>query len=561
MLGFSPDTALAKGIGVSTQRIEQEFSTIYWRLTSPLRSIASGLDCKKVEGSEDVPDKRGLQKPRELRTQMTYEKIVHANDTFWFGPFVLRASKRRLEKAGVPVHLGDRALDILVVLVNHAGQTVSKNDLLEQVWPDVTVDEGSLRFHMVALRKALDDQGDNGFVRTLRGEGYCFVAPVSRPRVPSLKMVEDSVFGEASKLPARSMRLVGRDEVIREISGRLATDRFVSIIGPGGIGKTAVAVSVGHRMLSEFDDAVCFVNLAPLNDRLLVPGVVASALGLQVQSDDPFPCLTNFVKDKRILLIFDNCEHVIETVAALAERLFQQAPQVHVLATSREALRVEGEHVVRLPPLDSPPDDCSLTAAQARDFPAVQLFVERIAASGQHYEMSDIDAPIVGRICRKLDGIALAIELVAGRACVYGIGETAALLAREPWFLWKGRRTALLRQQSLGSTLDWSYNLLPKLERVVLHRLSVFMREFTLRAAQSAAADNDIDGRQVVVAVANLVAKSLVAADTSGETTRYRLLDTTRAYLLAGLAENDDGGSPHSRAFLRSEASKRVDAA
>ncbi len=215
---------------------------------------------------------------------------VYAEDAFWFGPFVLRAAERLLEKAGVPVHLGTRALDILVVLVNRAGQTVSKNDLLELAWPGVTVDEGCLRFHMVALRKALgDDLRGNGFIKTLRGQGYCFVAPVSRGRAPGFRVVEGSVFGKAGKLPARLTRMVGRDGAIEEISGRLATDRFVSLIGPGGIGKTAVAVSVGHSMLCEFDGAVSFFNLAPLEDRLLVPGAMASALGLQVQTNDLIP--------------------------------------------------------------------------------------------------------------------------------------------------------------------------------------------------------------------------------------------------------------------------------
>jgi predicted ATPase len=262
------------------------------------------------------------------------------------------------------------------------------------------------------------------------------------------------------------------------------------------------------------------------------------------------------------LLIFDNCEHVIDTVAALAERIFQEAPQVHILATSREALRVEGEHVLRLPPLEAPPDDPGLTAAQALRFPAVQLFVERMAASGQRYEMSDLDAPIAGRICRRLDGIALAIELVASRVSAYGIRETASFLDDKPWFLWKGRRTALRRHQSLGATLDWSYDLLPVFERAVLHRLSVFMGEFTLQAAESVAADDDIDGKQVVVAVANLVAKSLAAADTSGATTRYRLLDTTRAYVLARLAgSGGDGGSSHRHAFRRAEVPEHATAA
>jgi predicted ATPase len=169
-----------------------------------------------------------------------------------------------------------------------------------------------------------------------------------------------------------------------------------------------------------------------------------------------------------MLLILDSCEHVIETVAMLAERIFQDAPQVHILATSRESLRVEGEHVDRLPPLGSPPDDAGLTAAQALGFPAVQLFVERAIASGRRFELSDADAYVVGEICRKLDGIALAIELAAGRANACSVQETMELLNDRFKLLWEGRRTALPRHQTLSATLDWSYNLLSENERLVL---------------------------------------------------------------------------------------------
>jgi predicted ATPase len=236
-------------------------------------------------------------------------------------------------------------------------------------------------------------------------------------------------------------------------------------------------------------------------------------------------------------LILDSCEHVIETVAMLAERIFQDAPQVHILATSRESLRVEGEHVHRLPPLGSPPDDAGLTAAQALGFPAVQLFVERAIASGRRFELSDADAYVVGEICRKLDGIALAIELAAGRANACSVQETMALLNDRFKLLWEGRRTALPRHQTLSATLDWSYNLLSENERLVLNRLSVFAGIFTLEAARSVALGHDVDEAQIVRALASLVAKSLVAVSV-GDMTRYRLLDTTRAYASVKLLES-----------------------
>jgi predicted ATPase/DNA-binding winged helix-turn-helix (wHTH) protein len=478
-----------------------------------------------------------------------------------FGPFRLYAAQRLIEREGVPLHLGGRALDILIVLVEQASEVVSKNDLMTRVWPGVTVDEGSLRVHVAALRKALGD-GESGarYLTTLTGQGYCFVAPISRSSAPRRLEAASSKPGHVHNLPTRLTRMVGRDQTVQEMSERLKTERFVTIVGPGGIGKTTVAVSVGYELLTEFAGAVQFFDLGPLNDPLLIPGTVASALGLPIQSADPTPGLIGFLRGKRMLLILDSCEHVIETAAALAERIFEEAPQVHILATSRESLRVEGEHVHRLSPLGSPPDDVSLTAAQALDFPAVQLFVERAIASGRRFELNDADAPVVGEICRRLDGIALAIELAAGRADAYGIQETLVLLNDRFKLLWEGRRTALPRHQTLRATLDWSYDLLSEHERLILCRLSVFVGVVTLEAARAVATGDDVDETQVVTVLVGLVAKSLMSADTSAPATRYRLLDTTRAYAFAKLSETGEAGEVkrrHASYFL--DLLERVD--
>jgi predicted ATPase/DNA-binding winged helix-turn-helix (wHTH) protein len=466
-----------------------------------------------------------------------------AGDVVSFGPFRLFAAQRLVERDGAPLHLGSRALDILIVLVEQAGKVVSKHDLMARVWPAVTVDEGSLRVHVASLRKALGD-GEAGarYVTTLSGQGYCFVAPITRANAPGPSVAQRPMPDQPRHLPARLTRMVGRDQTVREISALLAAERFVTIVGPGGIGKTTVAVSVGHGLLTEFAGAVHFFDLGPINDPLLVPSSVASTLGLPVQSSDPTSGLITLLRNKRMLLILDSCEHVIETAAALAEHIFQDAPQVHVLATSRESLRVEGEHVHRLLPLGSPPDDAGLTAAQALGFPAVQLFVERAIASGRRVELNDADAPVVAEICRRLDGIALAIQLAAGRADAYGIQETLLLLNDRFKLLWEGRRTALPRHQTLSATLDWSYNLLSERERLVLRRLSVFAGIFTLEAACSVAADADadeaqVDQTQVITALVSLVAKSLVTVGSGDTATRYRLLDTTRAYAAGKLAE------------------------
>ncbi|HEY2131532.1 MAG TPA: winged helix-turn-helix domain-containing protein [Acetobacteraceae bacterium] len=458
-----------------------------------------------------------------------------------FGEFRLALHERRLEAAGAPVNLGSRALAILIALIERAGEIVSNRDLIARVWPKVTVDPGTLRFHMAALRKALGD-GQSGarYVTNVPGRGYCFVAPVARVRTPPPAPAERHTIRHDHLLPPRLKRMVGRDLAVETISARLATQRFVTIIGPGGIGKTTVAIAIGHALSADFADGIGFVDLAPLSDPRLVPSAVASALLLPVHSQDPTPGLVTFLRDKHMLLVLDSCEHLIAAASTLAETIFAQAPRIHILATSQEKLRVDGEHVHRLHPLDCPPDDMELTAAELLAYPAAQLFIERIAASGAHFALSDADAPVVARICQKLDGIALAIELAAGRVGAYGIRGTAALLNHRLRLLWHGRRTAQPRHQTLTATLDWSYDLLSEPERLIMRRLSVFVGFFTLEAAQSVAAAEDADRAQLVETVASLVAKSLVSADISGVQTRYRLLETTRVYALGKLAESGE---------------------
>jgi predicted ATPase/DNA-binding winged helix-turn-helix (wHTH) protein len=482
-------------------------------------------------------------------------------DVVSFGPFRLSAPERLLERAGAPLQLGSRALDILIALVERAGEVVSKKELMARVWADVTVDEATLRVHVAGLRKALGD-GRTGarYVTNVPGRGYCFVAPIVRPvRAPPPPAADASFSDPSRRLPPRLTRIVGRDEVVRSISEQLTARRFVTILGPGGIGKTTVAVAIGHAQLAGFDGAVRFFDLGPLSDPRLVPSALASMLGLLVQSSDPTQSVINFLRDRRMLLILDSCEHVVETVAVLAERIFKEAPQVHLLATSRESLRVEGEHVFRLSALASPPQGVELSAAQSLAFPAVQLLVERAAASANDFELTDAEAPTAAEICRKLDGIALAIELAAGRAAAHGIRETAALLDDRLRLLSHGRRTAVARHQTLKATLDWSYDLLSEVDRATLRRLSVFAGVFTLEAAAAVAGGQDIDGGQVVDSIDGLVAKSLLTANAGETTTRYRLLDMTRAYASAKLVESGEANAiarrhaVHYRDFLERE--------
>jgi predicted ATPase/DNA-binding winged helix-turn-helix (wHTH) protein len=457
-----------------------------------------------------------------------------------FGPFRLFLVERRLEKDGARVQLGSRALEILITLVDRAPEIVSKADLLARVWPNINVEDSNLRFHITMLRKALrEEELGRKYITNVSGRGYCFATPAAQV-VPKSEIVEAFQLSKSSKLPAFPTQLVGRDDAIKRISERLAERRFVTIVGPGGIGKTTVAVTLSHAKLAEFDNAVCFVSLGTISDPSLVLGTIASKLGLLVSSGDPTRDILRALQSKKMLLVFDSCEHVVETLAELSESIFRDAPNVHILATSREALRVNGEQIYRLLPLGCPPEGQALTAEEAVVFPAVQLFVEGVRASGYPFELNDTDAPFIGSICRKLDGIALAIEIAAGNVGAYGIQGTIALLDNQFRLFWQGRRTALPRHQTLCATLDWSHNLLPEIERIVLRRLAIFVGPFSIEAAQSVASGNDIQGTRIVEGIVSLVAKSLVATDGHGPEIRYRLLDTTRAYASRKLDESGE---------------------
>ena len=464
------------------------------------------------------------------------------NDLLSFGPFSLLTAERLLKKADESIPLGGRALDILIALVERVGEVVTHRELISTVWPGVTVEDANLRAQIAALRKALGDGRDGArYVSNVAGRGYCFVAPVTRSSARQPVPITGITPTErVQRLPPRLTRMVGRDNTVRSLAQQLQIWRFVSIVGPGGVGKTTVAISVAHTLVDGFHDAVFFIDLAALTDPQLVPTAVGSALGLMVQTQDPLVGLLTFIGDRKILLVLDNCEHVIGVVAALAERVVSEAPQAHILATSREALRVEGEHVHLLYSLDCPPEDAGLTTVEALRYPAAQLFMERAAASGYGAVLSDIDAPIIARICRRLDGIALAIELAASRVGCLGIRETAELLDNRFSLLWRGRRTALPRHETLNAMLDWSYSLLSEREKVVLCRLSVFVGDFTRQAAGSIASETEVDEAGVVDAVARLVAKSLISTTVINESTYYRLLDTTRAYAVAKLAERGE---------------------
>jgi predicted ATPase/DNA-binding winged helix-turn-helix (wHTH) protein len=478
-----------------------------------------------------------------------------AERAFSFGPFRFLPAQQLLLEGEVPVRLGGRALEILAALVERAGELVSKRELMARAWPNIVVEEGNLKVHVAALRRALDKGQSGGrYIATVSGRGYRFVASV-KPCGPAAPPAHPSAAApRAHNLPASPTRTIGRTKTIDALRRQLPERRFVTVLGLGGIGKTTVALAVAENVISEYEHGVWFVDLAPLQHPHFVPSAVASALGLATSSENEVAGLIACLREKHMLVVLDSCEHAIEAAAPLAEQIIRSAPRVHILATSREPLRAAGEHVHRMLPLKSPSSSSGLTVAKALTFSAVQLFVERAAASVEGFQLTDADAPVVADICRKLEGIALAIELAATRVDAFGIRELAALLDDRFRLLQQRTRTALTRHRSLAAALDWSYEFLPEQERIIFRRLSVFAGVFTLESASAVAAHAGIAVPEVVEGVANLVAKSLVSADISGAAVQYRLLDTTRAYARQKLTESGEF-----EAFVRRHAEHHRD--
>src|SRR6266702_1303632 len=296
-----------------------------------------------------------------------------------FGPFELNVGERSLRKADQVLPLGGRAYDILITLLENAGEVVAKSELIARAWPDVTVEEGSLRVHLSALRKALGyGQFGNKYIANVQGQGYSFIAPVTRLPVDRDR---SNASAGMSNLPPALGRMVGRDDVVLEIQGLLQTEqRLITILGAGGIGKTTVALAVGHGALAAFSGAAFFVDLSAVSDQEHLIGAVASAVGLDPQLVDPKEALLNFLRPRRVLIILDSCEHLTEKTAEIADYIFQNTPDIYILSTIREALHVPGERVLRLSPLDCPPEQPGLTASEVIAYPAARLFAERVSA-------------------------------------------------------------------------------------------------------------------------------------------------------------------------------------
>jgi predicted ATPase len=437
-----------------------------------------------------------------------------------FGRFVLYPARKLLVCDAHPVQLGSRAFDLLVTLVNHTGSVVSHRALVDAVWPCTVVEPNSLRVHVSALRRTLGAHGGAAHIVTVPGRGYRFEAAVTgRPPRPAI--------------PASRTTVIGREHTVAELAANLATARLVTLAGPGGIGKSTVARAFATQHGGAGRDSVLCIDVAAVDSAAALPATVAAALGLPAAA--------------RILLILDNCEHLVQATALLAESILDSTDHIDIVATSRAPLYARGERILRVAPLAVPDADTPYDEEAALTWPAVRLFVERAMANTDGFALSAANWPAVVHVCRQLDGLPLALELAAARVESLGVAGLAARLDDSLGLLTHGQRHGLPRHAALRTTLDGSYRLLDPVERRILLRLSVFQASFSLASAEAVCACTDIAPAAVCDAVRALETKSLLAADAGDGPPRYRLLNTTRRYAMQQFCQ---AGERHAVAAL-----------
>ncbi len=455
--------------------------------------------------------------------------------TLCFGRFRLDLARRQLLLDERSLQLGDRAFQVLCALAEAKGALLSKDELMARVWAGAVIEENNLQVQISILRKALDPEGTGeSWIVTVPGRGYRLLGVENGSRADG----PPAEPGPASRhnLPQLAHALIGREDATAEVEALLSRHRLVTLVGAPGVGKTSLSLLVGADLLSRFPDGVRFVELAPLDRGELVGEAVAAVFGLPVQGERlATDAVAAFLGSRRVLLILDNCEHVIAAAARLADTVLKTCPGVVLLATSREALSVAGEHAYPVPLLDVPPRATSLTAAQAMGHSAVRLFVERAAAALGRFSLTDETAPVVGEICRRLEGIPLAIELAAPPLKLLTPEALLARLDDRLRLLAAGSRVAVPRQRTLRAALEWSYALLSEAEQAMLQRLGVFAGSFTLEAVETVATGAPVEQSDVFDLLAGLVDKSLVVSLSGAGENRYRLLESTRAFALEKL--------------------------
>jgi predicted ATPase/class 3 adenylate cyclase len=504
-------TAIESHAGFVFKTVGDEFCAAFHRAED---AAAAALDAQRALTGEDFAAIDGLRVRMSLHTGECDER---END--YFGPNVNRVAR--------------------LLAIAHGGQTIASAAtarLLEGAgWPATRLrDLGPHRLKDLSSLERV----------------YQLIEPTLPQDFPPLR----SLGSLANNLPAQSSSFVGRQREVAAIATLVQAHRLVTVVGAGGAGKTRTSVQVGASLAEGYGHGVWFVELAPLSRESSLPAAVATAANLHVAlaEDDDRAFLETLAATTK-LLILDNCEHMSAAVAKFVRSVLAGCKEVRVLCTSRQPLGVSGEVLYRMPPLALPEADAeaTLSAERALESEAIALFVERARASGARFELTDASAGIVAEICRRLDGLPLAIELAAARAGVLAPRELRDRLRDRFALLTTGDGLAVPRQQTLRALIDWSYDLLDETERVVFRRVSVFPGGFTLEAAERVAAGESVNAEQVLDVVARLVDKSLITVDlTSDEVARYRLIESIHEYAREHFA-NDTGRGAVERRFAR----------
>ena len=453
------------------------------------------------------------------------------------GPLRLDADARVLTHDGAAVALGARGVAVLTALVSRANEYVPKADIMDAAWPGLVVEEVNLAVQISAIRRALARvPGGEGWIETLARRGYRFVGPVV---ATTGHAADPAVLADRSRtnLPQALTSFVGRERELAEIKRLLPTKRSLTLTGTGGIGKTRLALQAAAEVLDAYRDGVWFVDLAPLNDPVLVPSALAQVLGIKESvGKSLLDVLCEYARTREMLLVFDNCEHVLGACADLVDALVRAASRVCVVATSRESLRIASEETYPLGVLPLPAANADATAIARSD--AVRLFVERARQHRPRFDLEGARARAVAEICVRLDGLPLALELAAARVAVLPVEEIVPLLHQRFRLLTRGSGGELPRQQTLRAMIDWSYDLLDDAEKQLFARLSVFAGGWTVAAAEVVGAEELVAKDDVVYLLIALIDKSLVSADENGD--RYRMLETVREYAREKLAASGD---------------------
>ncbi|MEO6895353.1 MAG: winged helix-turn-helix domain-containing protein [Caldimonas sp.] len=451
-----------------------------------------------------------------------------------FGRHEVRPAERRLLTDGLGVSLGARAFDMLLALLERRDRVVGRDELFGLIWPGLVVEDNNLRQQVSALRKVLGAEA----VATVPGRGYRFALPVDGDGARADMPAATKAAPLRGNLPMNLASLIGREDELAAVVELLAATPLLTVVGAGGVGKTRFAQEIAGRTVGDHDEGAWFVDLAPVTEAARVPAAVADVLGVRAEpARTLLDTLLGFLRDRRLLLVLDNCEHLVDACARFADSVLRRCAGVRLLATSREPLGIGGETVWRMPSLRTAVIGAADSPEQLMRYAAIELFVQRAKTASPAFVLSHGNAAAVVRICHDLDGIPLALELAAARIQGMHVEQVAERLRDRFHLLARGSRTALQRHQTLRSLIDWSHELLSAPERALLRRLAVFAGGWTLEAAEAVGAGHGLVGEDVLEVLSHLVEKSLVQLDTRSARPRYRMLETLRQYGLDKLAE------------------------